>query len=165
MTPTRVVALVGTLAVVAFATLAAVQILVLNPLAAAPERTLPEIHAELARWDESLGTPWVLGLLAIGIGLAAWMLVSAWRAAPSMTTTYLAGYLGLLVLGTPAYWLASFGAGMALADTFATTGGDHSPWAIPLYITSGIAWLSLVTLLVRSGVRSWRRSRGAVRPG
>lgn len=153
MTPTRTVAIVGTLAVIAFATLAALQILVLNPLAAAPGRTLPEIHAEMARWGESLGTPWVLGILLVGVALAVAMLVDAWRDRSPHPPMYAGGYLGLLTLGTPAYWLASFGAGMALADTFATTGGDHSPWAAPLYVVSGTAWAGLIVLLALSARR------------
>ena len=44
---TRRIAALGTLAVVAYAALAAVQILVLNPLAAVPGRTLPQIEAIL----------------------------------------------------------------------------------------------------------------------
>ena len=59
LTPTQRVALVGTLAVLAYAALAGLQILVLNPLAAVPGRTLPQIEAEMARWGESLGAPWV----------------------------------------------------------------------------------------------------------
>lgn len=74
---TRRIAALGTLAVVAYAALAAVQILVLNPLAAVPGRT-----------------------------------------------------------------------GMALADSFGISGGDHAPWALPLYIASALALVALVTLAV-----------------
>lgn len=145
---TRRIAALGTLAVVAYAALAAVQILVLNPLAAVPGRTLPQIEAELARWGESLGTPRVLGLLGFGVTLAVALLVTAWLDKDPAPWDYALGYLAMLVLGAPAYFVASFGAGMALADSFGISGGDHAPWALPLYIASALALVALVTLAV-----------------
>lgn len=49
-----VIAFVGTLLVVAYAGLAVVQIFVLNALAAAPGKTLGQIHADMAAAGESL---------------------------------------------------------------------------------------------------------------
>ena len=61
-------------------------------------------------------------------------------------------FLVLLALGAPAYFWANFGPGMALADTFFVSGGDHSPWSAPLYVTSGLA------VLARVGQVVWNRS-------
>ena len=54
--------------------------------------------------------------------------------------------LALLVLGAPAYVVASFPAGMSLADTYGISGGDHSPWASPLFATSLAALLLGIAL-------------------
>jgi hypothetical protein len=54
----------------------------------------------------------------------------------------------MIVLGTPAYFFASFGPGMSLADTYPISGGDHSPWARPLYAASALALLALVGVVV-----------------
>lgn len=155
LTPTQRVALVGTLAVLAYAALAGLQILVLNPLAAVPGRTLPQIEAEMARWGESLGAPWVGGVLITAVVVAVGMLVGAWREPDPDARGWALGYLALLVAGAPAYWLLSFGPGMALADSFGISGGDHAPWALPLYAVSALALVALVTLAV------WPRRRSA----
>lgn len=52
-----VIAAVGTALVTAYAGLAALQILVLNPLAAAPGRNLDEIGEDMAAAGESLTAP------------------------------------------------------------------------------------------------------------
>ena len=156
----RPIALLGTAAVVAYAVLAGTQILVLNPWAAAPGRSLAQIHADLHAAGESLGTPWVLAILGLGVALAVGMVVTAWRSRSDDRLMYAFGYLALLELGTPAYWLTSFGSGMALADTYGITGGDHAPWAIPLYVTSGLAFVAMVALGLAS-----LRSRPTRTPG
>lgn len=139
-----------------YAALAAVQILILNPLAAVPGRTLVEIEAEMSSRGEDIGEAAVLIILGIGVALAvAVALVSIgmrWR--PLSTAS---AFLALLVLGTPAYFLASFGPGMALADAFAISGADASPWALPLYAVSLLAVAGLVVSVVSAVV-------GAARP-
>lgn len=154
-----VVAIAGTVAVAGFAVLAALQILVLNPLAAVPGATLDQIRTELAAAGESLGTPGVLVVMALGVAFAAGLLVLTLR---GRLATRRVGrlYLVLLVLGTPAYWMASFGGGMSLADTYGISGADYSPWAMPLFLTSGAALLALVLI---AGVRVLKslRSRPA----
>ena len=43
-------------------------------------------------------------------------------------------------------WL--IGPGMALADTYGIGGGDHSPWAWPIYVVSALALAGLVAVVV-----------------
>lgn len=150
---TMQVAIFGVLAAGLYAAWGAVQILVLNPLAAAPGMTLSEIHAALTAAGEGIGVIAVIAFLASGLVLAviaAALLVSE-RAAPDLAAAI---FLGVLVLGTPAYFVASFGPGMALADTFMISGADASPWAAPLYIVSLLALGAILGV----AVRGWRRS-------
>lgn len=44
--------------------------------------------------------------------------------------------------------MASFPAGMGVADAFATSGGDHAPWGVLLYIVSTVAFLALLVVAV-----------------
>lgn len=146
----------GVLATIAYATLAAVQILVLNPLAAAPGLTLDEIRAEMSGAGESLGSGAVFFVLGIGVALAIGAAVvsivtKAPPIVPGMTS------LALLMVGAIGYFMASFGAGMGLADTFGIGGADHSPWALPLYAVSA---LSAVGVIV-GGIVTAARNRAA----
>ncbi|WP_236610924.1 hypothetical protein [Microbacterium sp. UCD-TDU] len=100
------ISIVGVLAVTIYAALAAVQILVLNPLAAAARPLIPAM-----------------------------------------------GFLVLLTLGAGGYFIASFGAGMGLADAFGIGGGDYSPWARPLYAASALSAVALVVVGVMAAVR------------
>ena len=136
------VALVGTSLVLAYATLAVVQILVLNPLAAAPGRTLSQVHRDLEAADQSLSPVFAVGIPALGVVLALALGVFGMRSRTSVFTLAL-GYLALLIAGTPAYFVASFGAGMSLADTYFIGGADHSPWSWPLHATSAAATVLL----------------------
>ena len=45
--------------------------------------------------------------------------------------------------------IASFPAGMGLADAFAISGGDHAPWGAVLYSVSAVAFLALAVVAVR----------------
>lgn len=56
----------GFVAIVAYAAVAAVQILVWNPLAAVPGSTLPEITAHLSAQGEEFGAEGVVGMLLVG---------------------------------------------------------------------------------------------------
>jgi len=153
MRSAALIAVIGVLVVVAYAALAAVQILVLNPLAAAPRLSLAEIRVEMDARNESLGHGAVLAFLGFGVALAtvAAIVCVVRRASARLTAAI---FLGLLVLGSPAYFVASFGPGMALADTFWISGGDASPWAMGLHTTSFAALLVLVPVVVR-----WPRPR------
>ncbi|PKQ36133.1 MAG: hypothetical protein CVT61_02565 [Actinobacteria bacterium HGW-Actinobacteria-11] len=153
------ISIVGVLAVLAYAVLAALQILVLNPLAAAPGLTLDEIRFAMAEAGENLGQGAVFSVLGIGVALAvAVAVVSVVRRAdpvvPAMT------FLALLMLGAVGYFVASFGAGMALADTFGISGADYSPWARPLYVVSALAAVAIVV----GGAMAVMRSRHPAQP-
>lgn len=136
---TIAIAVTGTVAVAVYSFLAGLQILVLNPLAAAPGKDLDQIREDMAAANESLGAPFVVGFLGLGVALAIFVLVLvlARRDMAPLTAAFL--YLVVLMLGAPAYFVASFHTGMGLADTYMIRGGDHSPWALPLYATSALA--------------------------
>ncbi|MCK9917050.1 MULTISPECIES: hypothetical protein [Microbacterium] len=158
------VAVVGTVLVIAYAALAAVQVLVLNPLAAWPGSDLAAIRADVEAAGESLDELTVGIVLGIGVALAVVMLVVVIveRSAGVLAATAI--YLALLVLGEPAYIFASFGAGMALADTYGIAGADASPWAMPLHVTSLLALLGLVVVGVVAVRRRLRRTPAAPTP-
>lgn len=155
--PTLWISVAGAIVVTAYAALAALQILVLNPLAAAPgDLSLDEMRAAMSSAGESLMPATVLGILGIGVCLgigtaAVCILTRAHPIVPTMT------FLAVLMGGAPAYFVASFGPGMALADTFFIGGGDASPWAIPLY---AVSVLSAVAVLVGAALTSGRRAAG-----
>lgn len=158
------VAALGTVLVVAYSLLAALQILVLNPLASVPGKNLGQIYAGVAAAGETMGAPAVITDLLVGPAIAITLLVLRARRRPVQPARSAAiPYLALLVLGAPAYFWASFGPGMSLADTFMIDGYDHSPWAQPLYVTSGLALVALVSVLV-SPRASTRRGRDTDRP-
>ena len=150
------ISIAGALAVSAYAALAAVQILVLNPLAAAPGMTLEEIRAEMAAANESLGHQTVFFVLGIGVALAVGVaVVSMIAKAPPIVPGM--SFLALLMCGVVGYFAASFTAGMGLADTFGISGADYSPWALPLYgVSAGAAIVVIV-----GGIAAARRGRAS----
>lgn len=152
------ISIVGVLAVAAYAALAAVQILVLNPLAAAPGLTLDEIRSEMSSAGEDLGQGTVFFILGIGVALAVAVAIVSMvgRADPAVTAMV---FLALLMLGALGYFAASFGAGMGLADTFGIGGADYSPWARPLYAVSALAAAAIVIVAVVTVAR--RRPQAA----
>lgn len=154
---TVVVAAVGTALVLGYATLALVQILYLNPLAAAPDRTLAEIHRDLAVANESLSAPMAFAIMGIGpiFAVVVLGLTAARRIANPWATALI--YLAVLTVGPGAYFVASFGAGMSLADTYGISGADYSPWARPLYFVS----LAAAVLLVATAIVGARQGRFA----
>lgn len=139
---------VGVLSVVLYAAIAAVQILVLNPLAAGSGRSLVDTYAEMAAVGESIPVVATLVFLAVGVAIAVVIAVLSIRSRLDATVTALL-FLVVLALGVPAYFVASFGPGMSLADTFMISGADASPWAAPLYIVSLLAAGAIVGLAVR----------------
>ncbi|PQZ54851.1 MULTISPECIES: hypothetical protein [unclassified Microbacterium] len=146
------ISIAGVLAVTAYAALAAVQILVLNPLAAAPGLTLDEIGSEMANAGENLSEGAMFFILGIGVVFAVVLaVVSIGTGAHPLVPTI--GFLVLLMLGTIGYFAASFGAGMGLADAFGISGGDYSPWAVPLYAVSALYGVALVVVGIMSAVR------------
>ncbi|MBO9627155.1 MAG: hypothetical protein J7484_12370 [Microbacterium sp.] len=147
--PAILVSVVGVVAVALYAAMAAVQILVLNPLAAVPGRTLLEIRAGMSDAGERIDVGMVLGILAVGVVIAlvvAGLMIAA--RTPAVATAM--PFLVVLVLGAPAYFFASFGPGMGLADAYGISGADYSPWAWPLYGVSVAAFVTFVVLAVMS---------------
>lgn len=145
--PVTLLGLAGYLSVVGYAVAGVFQILVWNPLAAVPGATLDEIHAVMERANESLSAPVVLVWAATGTLLAAAVLIATLKQSISIKVTTVL-YLLLLALGAPSHMMASFPAGMGIADAFATSGGDHAPWGVMLYIVSALAFLALPVVAV-----------------
>ena len=83
-----------------------------------------------------------------GLGVAAILWFLTWRREEVDPLAVLALGLASLVAASPAYFMASFGPGMALADTYGIGGGDHSPWAWPIYVVSALASAGLVAVVV-----------------
>jgi hypothetical protein len=165
--PVVIFGVLGTLAVIAYAVFAEIQILVLNPLAAVPNESLEAIWARMSppgAIDRQLTT----GILSVGVILAVVLLAGSLLSLRGRPRAVAAGFLGLLVLGAPAYVLASFSPGLNLADTFGVDGADYSPWANVLYAASAVALVGLVILGALSGAgpfRSWAVSTAIWVPG
>ena len=155
----RTVTVAGTVAVFAYAVFAAFQILVLNPLAAAPGADLAQIYADVEAAGESMGVPSVVTILTVGPIAAIALLARTWARPEPEPRMVLVLYLALLALGELGHTVAGFGPGMALADTYLISGGDHSPWAVPLQAVSGIAFV--VAVILAPGAWATARDRRA----
>jgi hypothetical protein len=143
-----VISALGCVLVIAYAVLAALQILVLNPLAARPGRTLDQIHADMAAANEAPGTAVTLLILGTGVALAILVFaLMAFRPDASRTAATLS-YLLMLVFGAPAFFAASFGPGMSLADTYGISDADYAPWGKVLYLVSAVALIAAVVVAV-----------------
>ncbi len=99
-----------------------------------------------------MSAPLVIGVMSVGPIVAVLVLVIAVVRADTTPVAMVIFYLSILVLGPIAYFVASFGPGMALADTYGIAGNDHSPWARPLYVVSGVALLTIISI----AAASWR---------
>lgn len=143
-------AVIGTALICAYAFLALAQILSLNPQAAVPGVQLEQIWQDVATANESISAPFVIGVMSLGPIVAIIVLVKAAVRTDTTPLAMVTFYLTILGLGPIAYFVASFGPGMALADTYGITGYDHAPWAWPLYVVSGVALLALVGVTVAS---------------
>lgn len=143
----------GALAVVAYAVWGAVQITILTPLAAAPGLTLREIREEMATVGESPSDAAVVIFLTLGVVFAAVVALIVIRARVQAGVAAVL-FLALLMLGGPALFVASFGPGMALADTFGVAGGVSAPGVAPLYAVSALAGVGCIVLGVALAVRS-----------
>lgn len=144
---------VGVIAVIVYAALAALQILVLNPLAAVPGSSLAAIYAEMDAASETMPVTMPLLILAFGVAAAIVVAVLSIRSRLEPAHSALL-FLLLLVLGAPGYFVASFGPGMNLADTFMIGGADHSRWSLVLFAVSlGAAAAAVVLALTMRGPR------------
>lgn len=151
----RLIGLIGASAVLAYAIFAAVQIQVLNPLATVPGSTLQEIHAAVEQRQSADTMGWGLMIVTLLIGplIAVAVAVLAARGRLRAGTVRMT-MLGLLALGSPGYLLASFPAGMTLADTFMVGGADHAPWANILHALSLLAVVALALLVILRAARA-----------
>lgn len=147
---TQLINLAGISAVVLYAVLGVLNILVWNPLAALPGMELREIYAEVEAASETTGFGVVAayGVIGIVLGLAA--AVTFWVRRRDMTNVaVLAVYLTLLCLGGFGYFWASFPLGMGLADTFYISGGNKTRIGFLLMGVSALAFLALMEVLAR----------------
>lgn len=147
---TQLINVAGLTAVLLYAALGVLNILVWNPLAAMPGMELHEIYAEVEAASETTGFGVVAAFGVIGalLGLAA--AVTFWtRRREATSAVVLAVYLTLLCLGGFGYFWASFPMGMGLADTFAIGGGDKTGTGFVLMGVSALAFIALVPLLAQ----------------
>lgn len=142
------VAAVGLVVVTAYAALAAVRILVLNPLAAVPGASLSAIYAEMDSAGEAVSVAVPVLILSLGVIAAIVVAVLSIRSHLEPAHSALL-FLLLLVFGAPGHFVASFSPGMSLADTFMTGGDDHSGWSLLLYAVSAAAAIAAVVITVR----------------
>ncbi|KQR86451.1 hypothetical protein [Microbacterium sp. Leaf179] len=156
--PTLIAALSGVVAVCAYAGVALLQILVWNPEAARPGLTAAQVWAEVGAANQGPPGAFVVGVIAIG-PLFALVLALLFVLTGAGVWSTIAGYLGLLFAGMPGYFVASFGPGMGLADTYLISGGDFSPGRLPLYAVSALSVVALLALFVGAAVRSERERR------
>ena len=109
---TVALAIAGTVLVLLYAALAAAQILVLNPLAAVPGMSLEQIWAEIDALNGTSSVVLTAIPLGLGVALAITLLVLlTWQRDTTLLAAAFA-YLGMLALGAPAVFMASFPMGM-----------------------------------------------------
>ncbi|MDO5633784.1 MAG: hypothetical protein Q4G34_02765 [Micrococcus sp.] len=137
---------------------AGLQTFVLNPLAAAPEGMgLGEIYRVMRDVGEAPFVLMPLLILALGLLAAVALVFVSWRREEVDPLPVMALGFGAVICATPAYFLLSFNMGMSLADTFGITGGDHSPWAWPIYLASIAAIIAFPLCMGAALVRGRRR--------
>lgn len=154
-------ALVGLVVVTAYAVVALVQILVWNPEAAVPGLSAAEVWREVGAADQGPPNAFVVGVIVVG-PLLALVFVGVFALTDVGVWAVVSCYLGLVVAGVAGYFVASFGPGMGLADTYGITGGDFSFGGAALGLVSLLAMLGLVSVFVGGAIRN-RREAGATR--
>lgn len=157
------ISLAGTALVIAYAFWAYLQIWVLNPLAAMPGMPLADIWRAIGQSQGYFDMQSTLIFLMIGPLLATGLLIGGTIGLRHQWWLVAGGYLLILLLGTPAYFVASLSPGMNLADTFGIDGADYSPWAAPLFLVSLTALAGLILGCVWMSVRASQR-RQALAP-
>ena len=121
-----------------------------NPLAAVPGATLGQIRTNMTLANKPLVANGVVIWAAIGLALAAVVLVVTIVQHRRAVGPVVAAYLVLLVFAAPGHFFVAFGPGMSIADTFMISGGDHAPWGVVLYLVSAAALLALIALIIRA---------------
>lgn len=96
-----------------------------------------------------LRSPFAAGLLGVlaflGIGpLLALIVALVGRREDASVRGIVIGICLILALGAPAYFIASFGPGMSLADGLMISGADHSHWSLLLYAGSILALVGAI---------------------
>jgi hypothetical protein len=135
----------------AYAAVAALQILVWNPLAAVPGMNLAGIRAAMAHANEPLRIAPVIAILGLGVVLTAALLAWMLKARVGPRQVVVVG-LALVAWGAPAYFVASFNAGMSMADAFGIGGGDYAPWGGVLMQFSLGALLALCIVVLGGAI-------------
>ncbi|MFC0672467.1 hypothetical protein [Brachybacterium hainanense] len=160
----RLVAVGGTLGVLAYLVLCGLEIFVLAPRAGAPGRTLAQIYADLGASGElphAMALPAVVLLGGLAVCLAVIAVTFVYR-----RMTWLASaltYLALLTMGAPMLVIAGFAPGMALSDVYGNSGADfHTVLSAGLVGLSGAALLSLLVLCGILAVDALRSSSPGV---
>ncbi|MBD7956116.1 hypothetical protein H9651_00490 [Microbacterium sp. Sa4CUA7] len=167
--PRRLRIAVGTtiaVAALAFVALTVVRIAVWNPLARAPGLTLDQIYTEMVQANQlspAAGTflaAWAAVWAVVALALPIACLVPA--AAGWFTLRRLAvvgcAMLGLIIATS---WIAGFGIGMALADTFLTSGGDATIGGAVLTVAGQLA-LAATPLIALAPARPHTAAPAAV---
>lgn len=159
LTPARTAALVGTLVVAGHVALGLVHVLVLDPLAAAPGRTLGEVRARLA--EVGAATPPTVVVLwgVVGLGIAVVLFVAAGRVSGVRVREVVVEYALVLVGGAPSFFVASAGHRAALVDGLHVDPADQAPTAAVLAAVSAVALVVVLVAAVASVVGA-RRARG-----
>ena len=146
----RVVVAIGGVTVVAlYATLMAVQALVLDPLAAMPGLTMDQIHADVRESGGRVG--WNIAIViitaAFGVGLAVIAGVfGQWKRLSPLVEASI--FLGIVTLGAVANFYSGFALRMDVADAYGISGRDYTVWPGVLYVTSLVALVALIPVLV-----------------
>lgn len=151
-------ALAGVVAACAYAAVALLQILVWNPEAAVPGLTADEIWRQVGQAQQGPPNAFVVGVIALG-PLFAIVLFVLFVVTEAGIWSTVAAYLALLVMGGPGYFVASFGPGMGLADTYDISGGDASGAGLILASVSVLALIALIGVFVGAFVRERRERR------
>ena len=158
-----VAASTGVVVVAVYASIALLQILVWNPEAAVPGFTAHAVWRAVEEADQGPPNGFVVAIIALGPLFAVVFLVLFTVTGAGVWPT-VAGYLGLLAAGMPGYFVASFGPGMGLADTYGISGGDFAVGGAALYAVSLLSLVALVAIFVGAAVRN-RRERDALAAG
>ena len=152
------IVLVGVLITAAYALIGALEILVWNPVAAVPGMSLKEIKTAMSSANEPLlEAPVYVWALVVPVLALAGGTFSIMRF-PDRPWRIIRFFLIIIMLGMPTYYFFSFNPGMSIADAFATTGGDNSPWSRILY---GMSLLATFLLLVTRKKKDQTRRKAA----
>ena len=150
-----VIAIVGVAVVALYATVMAVQALVLDPLAAMPGLTLDQIHAGVRETGGRVG--WNIAIVIItatfGVGLAVIAAVfGLWKRLSPLVEASI--FLGIVTAGAVVNFYSGFALRMDVADAYGISGRDYTVWPGVLYIISLVALIALIPVLVIIRLRS-----------